>query len=533
MHMPGKVKFLMLIVSACLMAVLCLPRAAISEIYGFDLDDELHMILGELEEIKVTDLTRVSITDPEVADVVDADDQQILIVARGIGETTLFIWDTQGKRTIEIHVVLRDLETVKNRIKKLLRGADIKEVELEKNDKAGRVVLLGEIPEYKFDQFEDVIEPFNEDIISLVKVEEIEDLVQIDIQITELNTTLSKSIGIDWAGGTEDTLLLDYEEDLPDFDGGIDEFFKFGKFSRTSQLIATVNALVEEGKGRILSQPKLVVVSGEEASFLVGGEIPIRTTTSTTSGATQENVEFKEYGIGMTITPLLRKGKIDILLNVEVSDIDAANAVGDDVAFTTRSASTQLVLDDGQTIVLAGLIKQQESETVKRVPFLSEVPIFGLLFRKRSTITPNQDQELVFSITPHRILQKKDRDEEDLQEKRRIYSKTTKFAPSFRMQIPNEMRDYVRGLQHQISQSIVYPREAELYGWEGTVTVGLHILSDGTLAFAMVKESSGHDIIDEYALTTAQKVAPYSNFPSNTDLQELKVTIPIIYSLNR
>ena len=70
------------------------------------------------------------------------------------------------------------------------------------------------------------------------------------------------------------------------------------------------------------------------------------------------------------------------------------------------------------------------------------------------------------------------------------------------------------------------------YGWEGTVKLGVLILNDGTLAFALVKDSSGHDVFDEVALNTAKKLAPFSAFPSNTDLQELNMTIPIVYSLN-
>ena len=95
------------------------------------------------------------------------------------------------------------------------------------------------------------------------------------------------------------------------------------------------------------------------------------------------------------------------------------------------------------------------------------------------------------------------------------------------------MTGYVRDVQQKISLTIVYPPEAEQYGWEGTVKVGMLILKDGTLAFALVKESSGRDIFDEIALNTARNAAPFLAFPSDTDLQELNVTIPIVYSLNK
>ena len=95
------------------------------------------------------------------------------------------------------------------------------------------------------------------------------------------------------------------------------------------------------------------------------------------------------------------------------------------------------------------------------------------------------------------------------------------------------MAEYVRNVQQRISESIVYPKEARENGWEGTVKLGVLILHDGTLAYAMVKESSGFDLFDEYAVKTAKNVEPYASFPANTNLQELNVTIPIVYSLKR
>lgn len=517
--------------------------------------DEVNMILGELTQLKVYSLTRLSMTDPEIADVVDADDSQILLIAKNTGQTPLFIWDEYGKRVVMVNVSGTELTSISDRLQKLFTEAGLKHVYLDVNGPEGKVVITGTVPEYKQILFEDIVSPFDEHIISLVEEQDIEDLVQIDVQITELSTTLTKSLGIDWfaagsgagdAGSGGGPLKLSYGEDIPEFDGSVGDFFKIGDFRRADALVATVNALLEEGMGRILSQPKLVVLSGEEASFLIGGEIPIRTTTSS-GDSVQENVEFKEYGVGMTITPTIRKEKIDVLLNIEISDIDAANAVGEDVAFTTRSASSQLFLDDGQTIVLAGLIQQRTAESVKKVPYLGEIPILGLMFRSRSTPTPDLDTELVISLTPYRIdtglnpLTTEER--KRLKDQPRAVSRAVtddmemdepKSMPkTTAVRIPDEMKDYVREVQRKISQQIVYPREAREYGWEGTVKLGLHILNDGTLAYALVKESSGHEVFDDYALNTAKNSAPYSSFPTDSDLQELNITIPIVYSLQR
>jgi len=276
----------------------------------------------------------------------------------------------------------QDLDAVKNRIEELFKSAKINNVKLSTNMQEGKVVISGEVSDYSRDHFDQIIGEFQEDIINLVSDEEIQDLIEIDMQITELNTTLSKSLGIDWTTGGRSGIAPNYEEGIPTFDGRIRDFFKIGHFSRTGQLIAKINALITEGEARILSKPKLVVISGEEASFLVGGEVPIRTTTFSDTGSSQENVEFKEFGISMTITPTIKRERIDIIMNLEVSEIDASTAttVSEEIAFSTRSASTHLYLDDGQTIILAGLIKHTDSENLSRIPFASKIPVFWNTF---------------------------------------------------------------------------------------------------------------------------------------------------------
>ncbi|OGX37822.1 MAG: hypothetical protein A3C36_05885 [Omnitrophica WOR_2 bacterium RIFCSPHIGHO2_02_FULL_52_10] len=506
--------------------------------------DDINLVKGELVTIKVYSMTRVSVTDPEVVDIVDADEQELLLVGKAVGQSALFIWDEHGKRTIMLSVFNQNLDLVKSRLQKLLKTEDIHEVTLDINPQEGKVVLSGDIPDHKRDLYDNIIEPFHDDIINLVVDEVIEDMVQIDMQLTELNETLQKSLGIDWTTGGRTGIAPNYEEDQWPTDGHIRDFFKIGEFNRTGQLIAAVNALITEGKARLLSKPKLVVVSGQEASFLVGGEIPVRTTTSSSTG-TQENVEFKEFGISMTITPTIRKQKIDINMNLEISEIDASTAstVSSDVAFSTRSASTHLFLDDGQTIVLAGLIKKSESQTLSKIPFIGDIPVLGLLFRSRVNPIPVQDQELVIALTPHILKQQEAPGAQqafssDSGMAAADQSISADLAPQQNMiphyiGIPREMTEYVRDIQQKISQASVYPSEARQYGWEGTVKVGMLILNDGTLAFALIKESSGHEIFDEVALNTAKRLAPFRAFPTDTDLQELNVTIPIVYSLNR
>ena len=98
--------------------------------------------------------------------------------------------------------------------------------------------------------------------------------------------------------------------------------------------------------------------------------------------------------------------------------------------------------------------------------------------------------------------------------------------------LPPQMQQYIESVQDKISQAAGYPQEAREYSWEGTVKLNMLILSDGTLAFALIKESSGYEVFDEYALKATKSVAPFGHFPPETDLQEINITIPIVYHLN-
>lgn len=518
--------------------------------------NEVNMVKGELETIIVYSLTRISLTDPNVADIVSADDKKILLIAKNPGQTTLFIWDEHGKRQSVIYVYAQSLDRTHARLEQLLKLANITEAKLAVNEQEGKIVVSGNLPQDKKGNFDQIIAPFSNEVINLVAVAKVEDMVQVDMQITELKGTLTKTLGFDW------TTSVKYDEKLPSPLGGLSDLFKIGDFARATALSAKISALVAEGKARILSQPRLVVISGQEASFLVGGEVPIRTTTTTTGGVIQQNIAFKPYGINMTITPTIIENKVDVVLNVNVSEVDTstASSINESVAFTTRTASTRLNLEDGQLIILAGLIKRNHSEAVNKVPFLGDIPLIGLVFRSKSS-PAELDQELVISLRPH-ILKSFSETEKAvtnispktsvIEEKESVSSPEreqaetlpegvpvpeTKLSTLSRGEkletalIPQEMIEYVRIIQEKIAHAIEYPKEALKYGWEGTVKIGLFILKDGSLALASIKESSGYEIFDENALATARNIAPYSSFPSETSLQELNITIPIVYSL--
>lgn len=361
--------------------------------------DSVILYTGDLITVKVKDLTRIAVANPGIVDITNASEDEFTLVGRKVGETQIFVWDANGKRAVLARVMGTDLNLVINRIAALIETSKIKGVSYEKNYQDGKIVLSGYLSKNDKKKLEDLIKPYSDSILNLI-IEE-GDLIQIDVQFSELDTTLTKTLGFDWTTGSG-SLAFTFTEALPAQSTFLD-MFKIGNFSRTPAITNVVNLLIQEGKARILSKPSLVVTNGEQASFLVGGEVPVRTTTTSVGGgSSQENVSFKSYGVELQITPEIRDGKIDIKITVTVRDIDTSYKTTSDVAFLTRTATTKVRLTDGQTVVFAGMIQRRKSENINRVMFLSKIPVIGMLFRQIDT-NPNTEQELVVSLTP-RIL---------------------------------------------------------------------------------------------------------------------------------
>ncbi len=583
--------------------------------------DEMTIIRGDLETIKVFGLKRVAITNPEVADATRVENNEITMVGLQEGQTTLITWDKYGKRSTLIRVYETDLDIVKKRLEGIVKEADIKGIKFDISALEGKIVLTGDLNKDKKSVLEKLIEPFGSSLVNLIKEKGEEDLIQIDAQIAEVSSNFTKKLGIDWSNAS----ALTFSETLPAIN--IDkppDVFKIGEFQRSTSIKNIVNMIITEGQGRVISRPKLVVLSGQDATIQVGGQIPIATRTIANNNII-ETVIYQEYGVNMKVTPTLKEdNKIDVKMNVTISDIDSSTPVKDRVAFTNRVVQTQLYVEDRQTIILAGLIKKNLGENISRLPFLSDIPVIGALFRNRIK-SPDSDLELVITLTPtiltERGVMKSSKSSEGAVKLEKNYQakmkegqnnqwslpgmntkeeaapdgqpkivdswnesssanapriqeiktkkpswieaknkRTAKVTPKTKStgskdniesisqdsvkneqlkndyalatkMVPAEMAHYVRSIQEKIAGSIIYPEEAMQEGQQGTVKLALRILSDGTLASVSVRQSSGYSIFDASAIEAAKKVAPYEIFPAELNLQEMTLTIPIVYNL--
>src|SRR5262249_49470018 len=167
--------------------------------------------------------------------------------------------------------------------------------------------------------------------------------------------------------------------------------------------------LQERNLLQILAEPNLITLEGKDASFLAGGQFPYPTITTTpTGGATAPvvTVQFKPFGVKLEFSPTITaSGAIDLKVAPEVSSLDYANAVTLEgfliPALSQRRAETEVILKDGESFAIAGLIDNRVIETVSKLPGLGDVPILGHLFRSRST--QKSTDELLVVITPHYV----------------------------------------------------------------------------------------------------------------------------------
>jgi len=167
----------------------------------------------------------------------------------------------------------------------------------------------------------------------------------------------------------------------------------------------TLRALQETGKLNVLSRPYVLTRNNQTATITVAEEVPIPTGTTTVAGQTQVTVDYRsDIGIVLEVTPSInRKGLVNMTVVPKITTRSAEKVQVSETlsaeAFATRSASTRVAVLDGQTIVIGGLIEDQVSESVKKVPLLGDIPVAGMLFRR--TTTSKSKTELLIFLTPY------------------------------------------------------------------------------------------------------------------------------------
>ncbi len=386
-------------------------------------------------------VTRISLGNPNVADVTIISPTELYLLGKTYGSTNLIIWRKgAGPTAIDVNVNI-DHARMEAKIHDLLPA----EKGIKVRPAADSVILTGVVSSAaKAKAAEDIANAFVRDVnkslvlpivagdarveagtklqvssaggaaaanaagakvVNLLQIAEAQQ-VMLEVTVAEVSKTLIDKLGASFQatrrnGSWQFSLLSNL------LGGGA------GLLSalKNNGNGFTIDAEKNDGLIKILAEPNLVAISGQEASFLAGGKIfiPVGRTNNAT-GATTITLEEKEFGVGVKFTPtVLEGGRIHLKVAPEVSELSQTGSpfttLGGETAilpsFTTRRAQTSVQLMDGQSLAIAGLIKNNVTQAVDRVPGLGEIPVVGALFR--SSEFKGDRSELMFVITPRLI----------------------------------------------------------------------------------------------------------------------------------
>ncbi len=356
------------------------------------------------------DIKRVSVGNEKVADVVVIGPRQIYVNGRAVGSTNISVWDKAERLMGVFRVqVIRDLTRLKMQLHQVMPDEPIEVRELE-----GVVVLSGRVSSLAAKKKAEAIAAAfaPKKFASVLEVGGVKQ-VMIEVRFAEVSRKVTKRLNFNIGLLTKDgNFLFTFINQLvkPDKTAiGLDSFsteLQFAKNMNTmfgytlggTRYMGFLDALKENGLAKILAEPNLIATSGQKANFLAGGEYPVPVPKRDTIG-----IEFKKFGVQLTFKPeVLDNGKIKLEVEPEVSELDYTTALlleGFQVpGLTTRRAKTQLELSDGQSFAIAGLLRDDLTQVVSKIPFLGDIPVLGTLFR--STDYQTKKTDLLIVVTP-------------------------------------------------------------------------------------------------------------------------------------
>lgn len=377
---------------------------------------------GELLQFQ-KDIGKVVISEPKIADAVVISPREVMVNAKGPGSTTLVVWEGDEPQRYEI-AVTKDNTEWENFLKKVQENANGEPVMVSGTPES--IILTGSVKNAEDSKrLAGLAETRAKKVVNLLHTPPPAELRQIllEVKFADVNRVALSQIGFNifsmnpkgiGAISTEQFAAPRFTPLSSAGTGGaspttvnFSDLLNLFAFRPDLNIGATIKALQERNLLQILAEPNLVCLEGKDASFLAGGSFPYPTITTTpTGGATAPviTVRFQPFGVKLDFTPTITpNGSIDLKVVPEVSSLDYTNAVtleGFTIpALSQRRAETEVVLKDGESFAIAGLINNQVLETVSKFPGLGNIPILGKLFSSRST--QKSDDELLVVITPH------------------------------------------------------------------------------------------------------------------------------------
>ena len=389
----------------------------------------LHLLVGRsLVITSPTPIKRVSVADPNIVEAVVVSPYQVLLNGKVPGGVSLLIWDeTDQSQTFEVSVDI-DILSLNEKIHEVFPSEAI-QLETSKDV----VMLSGKISSALVaEKILEIVKASNPKVTSLMQfppapVKE----VLLEVKFAEVDRTAVSQLGVNILrnfGSNMPVSVSTQQFSPPGFENAqpaqtgpngvstgatpaqftISNLMNIAIFRPDINMAAMIEALQANNILQILAEPNLMTESGKQASFLAGGEFPVPVVQgSVAGGVAPVTIQFKEFGIRLNFTPTLTAdGLIHLNVKPEVSSLDFAHSItisGTTVpALSTRRAESDMELRDGQSFAIAGLMDNQVTEQMNKIPGISAIPVLGKLFQSRS-LEKSKD-ELLIVVTP-RVVQ--------------------------------------------------------------------------------------------------------------------------------
>lgn len=339
---------------------------------------------------------RISVGNPAVADVILLNPNEVYLLGKTVGATNVILWSKSGHSTVVDVIVGMDTAALQGKLQQMLPG----EKNIKVTSAADSLVLTGTVTDaVKVDKAVALAEAYSgKKVVNFLQAGAPQQ-VMLEVKVAEVSKSLTNKLGAQFKYGTTSgswtySLLAGFLTGSP----GVISAINAGGLKSL-----TLDAAKTDGLVKILAEPTIMAMSGQEGAFLAGGRIYIPVPQAGLFGSTI-TLEEKEFGVGLKFTPtVLEGGRINLKVSPEVSELGKNVTVGSQTipSITTRRASTTVQLNDGQSFAIGGLIKNNVTETMAAFPGLGEIPILGALFR--STEFVNDRSELLFVITPRLV----------------------------------------------------------------------------------------------------------------------------------
>lgn len=348
-------------------------------------------------------VSRLSVGNKDVADVVLINPKEIYLLGKSIGSTNVILWSKSGQSTaVDVSAGL-DVAVLQGKLQQLMPG----ENRIRVTAAGDSLVLTGSVSDaVKVDRVLALAEAYGgKKVVNMLHAAAPQQ-VMLEVKVAEVSKNLLDKLGVRLTATDHNSGLSLISSFLF---GTVGNFPNLGgSLSLDKPGDIKIEAEKKDGLIKILAEPNIIAMSGQEGSFLAGGKIFIPV-PQTGSGGTTVTLEEREFGVGLRFTPtVLEDGRINLRVAPEVSEL---SSTGTEVlvsgsksilpTITTRRASTTVQLRDGQSLAIGGLIKNNVTETMKALPILGELPIIGALFR--SSEFQNERTELLFVITPRLV----------------------------------------------------------------------------------------------------------------------------------